>query len=196
MIVSKEGSVMLMLFLVLSEESSKFFAEFFKELYEPNNKRLQGYACHILCDTLLAEDAVQQSFLKLFPYEKKLRALNERQQMAYVYKALYSSCMDTLRKSGREPVVKEPEDDCEPIKPNGYYLVVDNSGDKEFAAEILKRLKPNYAEVLMLRYFYDQSSAQIAKHMNINVGYVDTLLCRAKNKADKIAKEMMENEGY
>ena len=80
-----------------TEDASKI-----AELYSMYEQKMFYEARGILNDDQLAEDAVQEAFLKLIRHRDRLSTLRPQQISSYVWQTLRSTAIDIYRKNKRE----------------------------------------------------------------------------------------------
>lgn len=122
----------------------------------------------------MAEDAVQDSFLKIFCHYRP--GPNPR---AFVMKVLVNTCKDLLRSSWRrrvDLVADYPE------------LWADGDGGRQepgLLFRAVQALKPAYREVILLHYYQGFSVGQIARLLACPQPTVSIRLRRARQKLEQ-----------
>jgi RNA polymerase sigma-70 factor (sigma-E family) len=125
---------------------------------------LSRIAYLLTADQHLAEDLVQQTFLRVVPRWARVVAAGDPD--AYVRRVLYHQHISQWRRTGRRRDL--PVDRAESPAP-------DHSDDVAAAVSVqraLARLAPRQRAVLVLRYFEDLSEADTAAVLGIRVGTV------------------------
>ncbi len=156
---------------VREERISRIMAEYGREL-----KRL----CYLyLKDEGLAEDAVQDTFLKAYKALESFR--EESSEKTWIVRIAVNTCKDYLRTAWFRRVDRRvalenlPEESCEAKNP-----------DHTVMQEIM-RLPAKHREVILLRYYQEMEIAEIAVVLKIPEGTVKSRLGRAR---DKLAKTL------
>ena len=150
--------------------SQKFSTE-----YLPLAPLLYRIAFHILEQQDEAEDAVQETFLKLWEMRGKLDDVESAK--AYSIRILKNECLDRLRKAKKSV----PADQVlvrEPISPTDEQIDARRRLEKVLGA--IKSLPDNQKQVLLLRTVEGLSYEQISKKMGMSQLTLRVLLTRAR----------------
>ena len=150
--------------------SQKFSTE-----YLPLAPMLYRIAFHILEQQDEAEDAVQETFLKLWEMRGKLDDVESAK--AYSIRILKNECLDRLRKAKKSV----PADQVlvrEPISPTDEQIDARRRLEKVLGA--IKSLPDNQKQVLLLRTVEGLSYEQISKKMGMSQLTLRVLLTRAR----------------
>jgi RNA polymerase sigma-70 factor (sigma-E family) len=119
-----------------------------------------------------AEDAVQSSLLKAMAAWAKVENQEGWRQQAYVRQIVVNTCRSGWRKWGARVAVGDlPE-----LAHREREATVD---DRMLLRQALSRLPARQREVLLLRYWYDLSEAQIAARLGCAPGTVKSSAARA-----------------
>ena len=136
------------------------------------------------------EDAMQESILKA--YEKIDTLRSRRKFKAWIFQILANECYQILRSRKRQ----EPTDPFEFSQQEHLYDFNDDwaadieTGDGKILSYILKMPK-QHQEVLILYYYDEFSTKEIAKILDIPQGTVKSRLARGR----KQLKDLLEMEG-
>ena len=150
--------------------SQKFSTE-----YLPLAPLLYRIAFHILEQQDEAEDAVQETFLKLWEMRGKLDDVESAK--AYSIRILKNECLDRLRKAKKSV----PADQVlvrEPISPT--YEQIDARRRLEKVLGAIKSLPDSQKQVLLLRTVEGLSYEEISKKMGMSQLTLRVLLTRAR----------------
>lgn len=157
-----------------------------REIYEKHYIKVYKTAFFIVKDQGLAQDITQETFIKAF---KNMDTLQNQEKMeSWITTIATRTSIDFLRKQkkGNENL----EEDVEIIK--GINKSEDNPSNHLNKEEIneklrieMKKLKPEYREILLLKYMNDMTDEEIAKEINEKVGTVKSRLHRAKQQLKK-----------
>ena len=150
--------------------SQKFSTE-----YLPLAPLLYRIAFHILEQQDEAEDAVQETFLKLWEMSGKLDDVESAK--AYSIRILKNECLDRLRKAKKSV----PADQVlvrEPISPTDEQIDARRRLEKVLGA--IKSLPDSQKQVLLLRTVEGLSYEEISKKMGMSQLTLRVLLTRAR----------------
>jgi RNA polymerase sigma-70 factor (ECF subfamily) len=127
----------------------------------------------------LAEDAVQEVDVK---WLSKFRALQGDQALrSWLYQTTANQCKDFLRKSKRNVHLFKRLKEKSMLRngENPETILLNQAKDKHLADRVLL-LPIIYREVVILYYYEDYSTLQIAEILNIKPSTVNTRLARAR----------------
>ncbi len=150
--------------------SQKFSTE-----YLPLAPMLYRIAFHILEQQDEAEDAVQETFLKLWEIRDKLDDVESAK--AYSIRILKNECLDRLRKV-KKSVPAEQVLVREPISPADEQIDARRRLEKVLGA--IKSLPDSQKQVLLLRTVEGLSYEEISKKMGMSQLTLRVLLTRAR----------------
>jgi RNA polymerase sigma-70 factor (ECF subfamily) len=179
------GYTVLIFLLVIEDDEVRNKIE---EIYHLHNQDLFYVAYNILKDYHEAEDVVQTTILKLADHLDKIPNIKDNVTKAFVVMIARNIAKNIYnRRKSREVVpIEEYENilvDETNISPEQYILRLDNGN---WVAKQLTLIKPEYADVLTMRYTYEYSNKEIAKLIEISEGNVRIRLLRAKKALHKI----------
>jgi len=87
----------------------------FERLYQQHGGRMKSIACNLMGNTSDAEDAVQESFLKVY---RNIRSFQGQSSLStWIYRILVNTCLDLKRKQRRQNLPEtagSPEDFAHP----------------------------------------------------------------------------------
>ena len=155
------------------------------QLYLQYRQGLLIYLCSLCADKNLAEDLLQETFVKAF-FSLPQHHTNVRAWLYVVGRNLY---FDYRKKSNR---LTADEDHLHRQASPGLEETLIR--DEKYLAlyDALQKLEERKREILILQYFSDLTHKEIAAVLNIRPDYVRVLGCRAK----KELKVLMEEAGY
>ena len=135
-------------------------------LFSAYHRQLVGFALLLVDDVATAEDVVQDAFLALHRRWTWLR--DPQAAYEYLRTAVLNGSRSQLRRR-RVRIERAPRPDPDP--PSTEATVADRAEREEVWAG-LEALPRRQREVLVLRYYLDQSEAEIARTLSISVGSV------------------------
>jgi RNA polymerase sigma factor (sigma-70 family) len=151
------------------------FAQLHLALFEG----LYNYAYKLLSDEALADDAVQELFIKLW---QKRSSIGEIEKVKpFFFTALRRQILNQLRsiKSKQLKINATPEPGIEFSQEEIIIKKEDDTGLKEKILQILNTLPERQREVIYLHFFENMPLAQVAEVMAINYQSVQNLKQRA-----------------
>ncbi len=155
----------------------------FAQIYE----RYKGLMFHIAMSIFHsredAEDVVHQAFLKIIDNLDKLAEADSPAARAYIVSICKTVSIDLLRKRRREVSVETIDETDLP-----QYTAEDALSDA------FRRLKPQYRELLLLRYHLGYGTAEIARSLDLNYETVRKRLQYAKRALQELLDEGGEQD--
>lgn len=142
-----------------------------------HSPRVHALCRRILYDRANAEDAAQETFLKLWEHAARWRS-GEARLDTWLYRVATNACLDRLRRRKRDA----PEDEAAELAdgaPSAVERLAD--GDRERAVRVaLDRLPERQRIAMTLRHYQEMSNIETAAAMSISVEAVESLLMRAR----------------
>lgn len=135
-------------------------------LFRREHGRLVAYARLMVDDQQTAEDVVQEAFLGL--HRRWSTLSDEHAALAYLRVAVANGARSQLRRRRTVRAFRPPPADD---APSAEALAV-RSDEHRLLVEALRRLPGRQRDVLVLRYFFDLTEAQIAAELDISRGSV------------------------
>lgn len=174
---------MMYLALVESGEDKRKF----EALYWKLGDKMYRVALRLLRDEHRAQDAVQESFIKIAKNFKKISALKEVEVAPYVVTIVENTAKDMLRYEGRRPT--EPLDETwEPPAPEDAQSVP----SYERLVELILEMSEQFRDPLYMFCVEEESRETVAKRLRLTVKQVDNYLYRGR----KILQARVLEEGY
>lgn len=139
------------------------------ELFVAHHRRLVGLAALLVDDRVTAEDVVQDAFAGL---ARRWRSLRDPQAaVAYLNRAVVNGSWDARRRgrrAGRTMLRLVPRSDS--VASAEHDVVDRTEGDRLWKA--VTDLPGRQRQVLVLRYYLDQSEGEIAETLHVSRGSV------------------------
>jgi len=150
-----------------TEESGR--TEAISELFRAHHRRLIGLAALLVDDRLTAEDVVQEAFAGLYRRWNHLR--DHQAAVTYLNRAVVNRGRDQLR-HGRtvDSGLRRLTPVSEELASAEHAVVEHDQADQLW--ESIRRLPHRQRQVLVLRYYLDQSEAEIAETLQVTPGSV------------------------
>lgn len=155
----------------------------FMRLFEAYEKKIYAVALRILGDPTQAEDAAQQTWLKLVQNWKRISVLPWKETEGYAVTTAKNAALDILRAERKTTAFPEDWDPParEDSQPGYNYLV-----------SLIRALPENYRRILELKCVEEQTNREIARRLHINESTVAVRILRGKS----MLRERLEKEGY
>ena len=142
-----------------------------EELYEDHYKELVAYGARISGNKELAEDLVQETFVRALMNTETVADLSPSKQRAWLFRTFKNLFFDRYRRAVLE---REYEQNWQPEH-------IDDPGMQKIEnAMLLQSLKPEDRAIFQLRYFDDYSAEEISRMMNLPPGTVRSKLSRCR----------------
>lgn len=158
----------------------------FKILFDREYNNLCRYAWSYMQDEHMAEDIVQETFIKI--WEQKPGLINSGHIKYYLVNAVRNNCISEIRKQQRRKVVftdTTPEPEPEPFfHPTAH--AEKQTEEMKKLANALNQLPPKCKEVFLLIKLHGMSYKQAAETLDISVKTIENQM----GKAIKIFKEL------
>ena len=155
----------------------------FTRLFEAHEKKIYGVALHILGNPTQAEDAAQQTWLKLVQNWERISALPWGETEGYVVTVVKNCALDILRAERR--TVAFPEGWDPPAQE-------ERQEEYDYLVSLIRSLPENYRRVLELKCVEEQTNREIARRLGIKETTVAVRVLRGRT----MLKERLEKEGY
>ena len=157
----------------LVEQAQRGDHEAFARLAGPSLGRLEAVARLILRDRELAQDAVQEAYLKAW---RDLRSLRDADRFdAWLRRLTVNACLDLARRRRRRPI----EVDIDPILPADAPDLGLSLGTRDMLERAFMRLDPNQRAVIVLHFYADLPISAVAETLSIPLGTAQSRLGRA-----------------
>jgi RNA polymerase sigma-70 factor (ECF subfamily) len=153
----------------------------FLEIYDCYVSRVHALTFHILGDRMLAEEATQDTFLKLWSRAHSYLA-DRGPLLPWLLTIARRTALDRLRLEARRPTLSDLNDPTE-----AWETIADGDGLPEenrwrsmhFAVQALS---PEHRQVIELAYYQGLSQSEIAKVLGWPIGTVKTRLRTAMER--------------
>jgi RNA polymerase sigma-70 factor, ECF subfamily len=169
--------------------------EFLKILFRLYYSRLCSYALTLVKDTDLAEDIVQETFIKFWEYREEIKIAHSVR--SYIFRSVHNNCINYLKKSEvLKRQYKEIADDViyynELIIRNYDTTIIDELIAAETEQKIshaIDELPLQARKIFLLSRFDSKSYDEIADILRISVNTVKTQMKRTLARLKEIIGE-------
>ncbi|MES9834092.1 MAG: sigma-70 family RNA polymerase sigma factor [Candidatus Thiodiazotropha sp. DIVDIV] len=154
----------------------------FARLYRMTSAKLYGVVLRILIRDDLAQDCLQDAYIKVWNNAGSYRAYMAA-PLTWMSTIARNQALDLLRKRKRE--VMDRDDKSMPEQVDGAPLPLEGlsrSDDGRRLEECLGRLKDQQRQVLVLAYFKGLTHDELASHTDTPLGTVKTWIRRGLNQ--------------
>ena len=142
-----------------------------EELYEDHYKELVAYGTRMSGSKELAEDLVQETFVKALMNTETVADLSPSKQRAWLFRTFKNLFFDHYRRAILEREYEQ----------NWQSEYIEDPGMQEIEnAMLLQRIKAQDRAIFQLRYFDDYSAEEISQMMNLPPGTVRSKLSRCR----------------
>ncbi|MGB3922144.1 MAG: RNA polymerase sigma factor [Minisyncoccia bacterium] len=135
-----------------------------------------------------AEDAVQETFIKIYKYSHKFSERKGASFRSWAYRILVNTCYTHSSKKTREASRVKAIDFAE-LDLIGSEVIRDRE-QLSFVQSVLSRLPENLARLLSLYFFEEKSYEEIAEIERLSLSAVRSGLHRAKKQFRVVALQM------
>lgn len=157
------------------------------DLIVPEYKdRVFRLACSILRDRAAAEDATQETLVRVW---KALPGFDGRAQLGtWIYAITRNTCLMELRR--RKPTVSFDDPDSHEAQAAAATVATRPAGDPERdnLLRMVETLPENQQQAVRLFYLEDRSCEAVAEALGMPVGTVKNLLFRARKRLMQLAR--------
>ncbi|NLA16153.1 MAG: sigma-70 family RNA polymerase sigma factor [Bacteroidales bacterium] len=155
--------------------------EAYTRLLVRHKDRVQAFISNLIVNPAEAEDLVLMSFDRAF---SNLKSYNPKYAFStWLYSIVQNLCIDHYRKNKLSFVALEEAREAEEVNPEDVLIA---EQQRQAMEKMIARLKPEYAQVIRLRYMQYYAYEEIANELGIPLGTVKTRLHRAKSKLSEI----------
>ena len=166
-----------------AETAQQRLAREMEELYLQYRSPMFRVAMAILRDEGLAEDAVQQAFLKIFQNFENIQREDCNKIRSFIVILVRNTAIDLYRRRGRENVISF-EDLERPLPAQAAQpeerAIAKLEGEK--LAACLGKMEEKYANLLLLRYYHGYQNREIAQLLGMSQTQVALGIYRGKQK--------------
>lgn len=158
-------------------------------MYDMYEQPMYAIAYSILHSVQQAEDAVQDSFLKLIQYLPTIQKPDSMKTKGLVKQIVRTTAIDQYRKnySDNEHIAEQK---IAAADMQEQVVAMPGLEEQSFVKDLLKTLPEDYLEVIKLRSYYGFSTREAAQILSISEANV----CKRMERAKKLIRNKMEEE--
>jgi RNA polymerase sigma-70 factor (ECF subfamily) len=158
-------------------------AENFKKIYYPYREKLFRVAYLFLSDNELAEDIVQETYLKLWEKRNELHDINNSE--AYILLVLRNLCLNHIRWK-KDKIKSSYEEDA--LHADSLIRKIEMQNETEIIMNLIDKLPEQQRQIMMLRHCDGYTYEEIVDMTGLEVGNIRVIISRSR----KILKEQFE----
>lgn len=172
------------LILLLTADISLLDHDVQKQIYYEFYKLVYPMVIFILKDHSVAEDVIQEAFMRAI--RKPPKIIEEDKLKAWIKTVTRNVTYDYLRKYNRtrDELVSESVFNDEVLSVQGADTAVDDQVQfnllKETIKQYIENLKPEYQQIIKMKWKKDLSYKEMAEELGVTVGTVRQRLYRAR----------------
>lgn len=151
-----------------------------EELYRRYQKELTAWCGKMTMDSSLADDLVQETFLRALMNVELLGSLRENQRRAWLYRTAKNLFIDRVRHGSYEQVQEELP---EPVQTEDAYGDVDME-------QLLEQLPEQEGVLFAMRYFQGYNSRELGQMFGLPEGTVRSKLLLARKHLRKLLERV------
>jgi RNA polymerase sigma-70 factor (ECF subfamily) len=149
---------------------------------------LYGFAARVLGNRTAAEDAFQESFLRVL--RKRASYKRGAPFRPWLYQICLNACRDALRKSSRRPEAELPERLALADPAPGPETLSQQAMLAERVRQAVESLPQKHREVFLLQYYQNLQYPEISEILGIPVGTVKSRMFHASQKLSQHLQDL------
>ena len=152
------------------------------ELYQKYYREVVNWAISMTNDRYIAEDLVQEAFLRAMQHEQQFMSMEPMQCRAWIYQTVKHLYIDRIRHLQNEQLVD---------------MIPEKASDEkdrlpEEMAELLSVLPEDQRQLVMMRYIEGYNSAELSRILGIPAGTIRSKL----STSIRVLRELLQEEDY
>ncbi len=161
---------------------SKGSAEAFHLLYSAYQQKVYRFCLRMLGDHALAEDAFQETFIKIYEHRKEFKGINFQ---AWLFTIARHTCLNYIR-------TRKEHESYEEMQHGRSFYMDEVFGAKEFIEKAIQKLPDSLREALLLREYEECSYNDIADILGIDLSLAKVRVHRARLILRKLLKPLVK----
>jgi RNA polymerase sigma-70 factor (ECF subfamily) len=149
----------------------------FRALYNATSAKLFGVALRILKRSDLAEDVIQDAYLKIWDAAPKFRP-ELGSPMSWMIAITRNRAIDILRKRTEVGIEDEKDGGERADEALDPYQMTAQNNELKALLSCMERLNPDQRQCLLMAYYYGYTHEEISKRMSTPVGTVKSWIRR------------------
>lgn len=162
-------------------------------LYQRYAALIYGIAMRVLQNTVWAEEAMQDTFVKVWREPGKWNP-DAGRLMSWLATVARYTAIDRLRKERRQPALKlAPLDDLPNVAATSGGIDDLLWHDKQLLSTFMERLPTAQKQVIQLAFWQGMTHVEISEHLNVPLGTVKSRLQLGLQKLREMVRETHEH---
>ncbi|MBQ9853405.1 MAG: RNA polymerase sigma factor [Ruminiclostridium sp.] len=170
-----------MLPILLSALDTPEEKDFFSRFYHKYKTDLYRYALSLLQDQTLAEEAVQEGWMKCVKNAGVFFQIPPEKRKAWMVVLVKNVCLDIRRKESRH----------QPLDPD-WDMEAPAQGEPLGILDTIRAMPDQYRTILELKFVLEWKDKEIARHLGLPLTTVTTRISRGR----KLLQDALRKEGY
>lgn len=168
-------------------EKAKMDIHAFEKIYEYYFKKIYAYCLNRLANRELAEDITCEVFIRAVDGVKKFDTSKGIRFSAWLYRVAHNQIYDYFKKHKKEVSMDLDSHDVVDVNENQeqYDNSIMSENNQKKVAYIMLKLKPEYQQVLSLKYHSELSNPEIAEVLDKKTTQIAVILHRALKSFEK-----------
>lgn len=166
----------------LISEMKKGKAEAFRILYKKYHQKVYRFALRMLGDPELAQDAYQETFIKIYEHRKEFRGQNFT---AWLYTIARHTCLNIIRS-------RKNHDSFDEVFHGSMHTINTDFTLKEHLEEAISMVPIALREALILREYEQYTYQEIADQLDIDLSLAKIRVHRARVLLRKLLKPLVK----
>ena len=156
----------------------------FAVLCERHIGRYLGYATKFLADENLAQDVMQEAFVRVWRYASRWDPAKNTKFTTWFYRVVTNLCLDVKRKEKKLYALEDANNIASDEQ--GADMKMQNKERSEQLMKALEQLPLRQKKAIMLCYIQELSNKETAEILEVTVSAVEALLVRARRTLNSI----------
>lgn len=141
------------------------------------------------CQEMDIEEAIADSFIKLWKAKEKIRIHNKESLKSYLYAIARNTARDKRRTLNKVSIYSLEEVEMQLKAPLNIEEDFARKSNERILHDCLNDIEEPCRSVFILRYFYGEKIKDIAQKLELAPKKVENILCRGKVKLEKALNE-------
>lgn len=164
----------------------------FRTIVEKYKDVSLSLACSILKDKAVAEDALQDAFLKVFKNIDKFRF--DSLFSTWLYRVVVNTCLNAKEKRKDHLYTEISQENVNEVEPGDGLVTLLENERRDYIANALNQMKADESLVIRLYYLCDLSIGDIRDVTDFSESNIKVLLHRGRKNMSEILDRLTGND--